>query len=238
MAREFSGTGQYLTYSGGLGITANDTIWMSFWFYPTSTATMQMFCIGTLGTGANRYSAAHVKPTGRAQQVAADGTTISWAGNQSITQNAWNHIIAEYSGTNLRAHRLNGGTRQTDTIVTITQDTAPNGIRIGASMTAGNLVIGRMAYCAIFAGSPTVQDATDLSGGGVIANAKHPTLAASAANLLAYWDLDGNDSPEPDGIGSADMVLTGSPIQAASPGIILPSGGGSTAVGNNFWWTF
>jgi hypothetical protein len=92
---------------------------------------------------------------------------------------------------------------------------------LAATLNVSAYLAGRLAYVAVFSGTPNAQDYIDLSGNGVAADAWHPTLTYSAANLIAYWDLDGNDSPEPDGVGSDDMILSGSPTQSTSPAIQL-----------------
>lgn len=224
MAREFSGTGQYLTHETGLGLAATGESWWGIlWVWLDNTsATRILFSIGFDGSSSSRKYVAWSTTNGI--EVVTAGNSPQRASSAFSTTGAWTPVLFEFVSNTSRAVTVGGGSRVLESTTAILFTEAPNQVRVAASHTASALHDGRLAYIGLFSGTPHANDFTDLLAGGVIANAKHPTLTHSAANLIAYWDLDGVDSPEPDGVGSNDLTLTGSPTQIASPGIILSEG--------------
>lgn len=239
MARTFSGTGQFLSLASGLSLAANDPVWLSAWFYLNSSANQVVFSLGRSGGNNNRRYVDVNGSNWRVVAVNGSGTSTT-AGSTAVSTGQWTHVLAEWGSGSSRGVTVNGGTTQTDA-TSNSLGTAPDQTRIGAhhtatASTASGILNGRVAYVAVFSGAPAAQDYIDLSGSGVEANALHPSLTTSAANLIAYWDLDGTASPEPDGVGSNDMVLTGSPTQSTSPSIQLTGGGGPAIILPQGWW--
>lgn len=222
MARDFSGSSQYLTLANGLSLIASSPMWLSGWFWIDTTSGSQvLFTLGVSGSVNNRRDLIWSGSAVATRSISSTGTTVSATDTSGYnTTGAWFHVIAEWGSTASRATTINGGTRVSNTTSSAIV-TAPDQTRMGSSHTGVSNFNGRAAYVALFSGTPAAGDFTDLSGSGVIANALHPSLTTSSANLIAYWDLDGTTSPEPDGIGSNDMVLNGALAQVASPGIIL-----------------
>jgi hypothetical protein len=234
MARTLNGSSQYLTVSSGLSLGANDPVWISMWGYRNnSSANYCYFSLGVSGSGVNRKFVSG-STTISATTTNNAGTGAAATSANSPTNATWFHILAEFGGAADRKITIHGGTTAPNT-TSNSLSVAPNILRVGATPSTTALLAGRVAYVGVFSGAPSAQDYIDLSGLGVEADALHPTLCGSAGNLLAYWDLDGTDSPEPDGIGSNDLTLVATPGSAASPliqlagspQIILPHGG---------WW--
>lgn len=233
MARTFNGSTQYLTLASALGLTAESQFWFSGWFWRDNLATATAaFSIGASGSNNGRRAISGT--AGWAAISTANGGSTQTTGAVTPSAGGWFHILGKWNGTASRDIALNGGTFQSNS--TASSGSTQNEIRIGAIHTGSQFLAGRAAYIAIYSGAPTTQEVTDLSGLGVPADALHPSLVA-ADRLLAYWDLDGTSDPEPDGVGSNDFTLVGSPGSAASPAIQLSAGGGGGALilPQGFW---
>jgi hypothetical protein len=235
MARTLNGSTQYLSLASGLSLGANDPVWISMWAYRNAAAGYCYASIGVSGASVNRKfitGATNITVT----TTTASSVSASADSGVSPANATWFHIIAEFGGASSRACTVNGGTRVENT-TTNSLSTAPDLVRVGATPAASALLAGRVAYVGVYSGAPSADERTWLSGLGVPGDAYAPNLVA-ADRLLAYWPIDGTDSPEPDDVGANDLVLTGSPTGSASPTILLtgdPSASGATPLASGWW---
>lgn len=217
MARDFSGSGQYLTIDSGLGLTANESFWISAWVWvDTLAAAHGIVGSGVSGTATNRRFLA-VQVTNGLVQASATATAITSTASSptGLTANTWYNIVGEWGSSTSRAASHSGGTRGTSSDSTFLL-AAPDRTRIAAYQagTVANPLNGRIAYPAIWRGVPTDSDRSALASG------LHP-MFVQPTNLIECLDITGATSPEPGRFGNA-FTLTGSPTQIEGPRIVFP----------------
>ena len=203
MARSFNNSNQYL-FLGTTPVTAVP-LTISCWFYPAATNdTYDAMFIKNAGD--DNYFGIYLNPTGASAVVGAVG---AFGGAEAIattsttfSASTWNHAAAVFTSASSRAAFLNGGGKGTDGTTG-----TPSGlleINIGG-YEAGPLfgpMNGRLAEIAIWNAALTDDEVLSLSK-GVSPLRVHPQ------NLVAYWPLYGNGSPEPNYVrNSTDLALT------------------------------
>lgn len=125
----------------------------------------------------------------------------------------WFHLCGICRGTADRSVYFNGGDRVDNSVVQ-----APNNIdrvSIGRFMdsTPAGTASGMIAHVVLW-NVALPDDEVALIGAG-----RHP-MAVHAANIVAYWNLDGDVDPEPDRTGKANnLTVSGSIKDALSPPI-------------------
>jgi hypothetical protein len=233
MARTYNGSSQYAYVDTGLSLGANDAIWVSLWLWMNnSAAAYGVFNIGISGS-TNHYR--RITTSGGTVLAGTGGAGTSSTASAAISGSSqWHHVLAEWGSATSRTVTVNGGTPGTNT-TNQPVGSAPSHIRLASTLNLSAYLAGRLAYVAIFSGTPDAQDYIDLSGSGVAADAWHPTLTYSAANLLAYWDLDGSASPEPDGVASNDLTLVNTPTGSTSPAIQLVAPSDDVVLAQGWW---
>lgn len=215
MAREFSGTGQYITLASGLGLGANDPCWMSGWFWvDVGTVTQVLFSLGVAGSGNDRRDVVYYLSSLNLAARSTNSATSNVYGTFPGT-GLWFHALAEWADASNRAFTVNGVGRTTE-LTTRIIGVAPNEVRIGATHTASSPLDGRAGHVGIFSGIPTA-DQRRAAALGI-----HPMLL-SPQTLLEGFDLDGRTSPER-GYKGGLLTLTGSPTYADAPRILRPHG--------------
>jgi hypothetical protein len=216
MARTYNGSSQYAyaDVADGLGITGNDPVWASFWFWPNSTAASYgVFNIGVSGS-TNHYR--RVTSGGGNVLGSSGGAGTNASASAALAGAAqWQHILAEWGGVTSRKIAVNNGTPGTNaTSINITS--APNHVRLAATLNLSAYMAGRLAWIGVFSGVPTDDQKAALAAGA------HPAVV-SPATLLDAWDKIGEGSTEGSWRGNA-LTLVNSPTRSDSPRIYLPRG--------------
>ena len=141
------------------------------------------------------------------------GIAVSSTGFSTGT---WHHAAATFTTTTARAAFIDGGSKGTNTSLIVVPSI--DRIRIGESADSdgGNNADGRIAEAAIY---NEVLDDAEIA---ILALGYSPLFVRRKA-LVAYWQIIGNLSPEPDYVGNFDLTLagdTGTPVKAAHTRII------------------
>jgi hypothetical protein len=130
--------------------------------------------------------------TGKLQLYAEEGTSVNFEGATSVSSDVWHHVAGVFASGNYRIY-LNGGTADGTnggTTVPSTLDRANIGTRV-YSGTAADYMLGDIAAVAWFNVALTEAEITALAGGA-------PPLRVRPGSLVGWWELHGDDSPEPD----------------------------------------
>lgn len=217
MARVFvSGSSQYLQVSSAVLTSAPLT--MACWGYSTTlTATGVLMSIND-SAGSHRFQisaegAAAGDPISAFAQAAGNGNAQT---TSSYPANTWFHAAGVFASSTSRASYLNGGNKGTNTT-----SVAPSGVNTTAlgtryaSGSRGLFLSGRVAHAAIWDDALTDDEILVLSTG-------MSPLLVRPVNLVAYWPLDGNTSPEIDIVGRYELTVTGA-TKGDSPRVFLPS---------------
>lgn len=227
MARDFSGTAQYLTLESGLGIGTNDAFWFSAWLWvDTLAASHGVFSLGVAGALDNRRTLSIDATTGVVNALSVSPSNSSFATSPTgLTANAWFNVVGEWANSSSRAASHSGGTRGTNAGIRA-MTLAPDRTRIATANPATpstSLLNGRIAYAAAWTGAPADSDRSALASG------LHP-MFVQPSTLVGCWDITGATSPEPGRFGNA-FTLTGSPTQIDGPRIVFPRGRSMVALG-------
>ena len=161
------------------------------------------------------------------------------ASTTGYTANTWFHAAGVVSASNARAAYINGGSKGTDATEEdplLVLDRTSIG-RLGDS-TPSQYFSGSIAEVAVWDIALTDNEIIVLSKG-------FSPLFVRPQNLVAYWPLIGNYSPETDIVGANNLTLTGTVVKANHPRIIYPSSPqirrfttAAAAAGGNDWPTF
>lgn len=158
----------------------------------------------------NQYTAG---PTGEAQSSSA------------YTANTWHHIVGTCASATSRAVFLDGGNKGTDTtnVGTVTGHDK-HSIGMARDGSPSGPTDGYIAEVAVW--NVVLSDAE----AAILALGYWPPYVRPA-NLLAYWPLLGNLSPEIDRVGRFDMTLVNTPTKAAHPRVIYPGSRFASSIG-------
>lgn len=185
---------------------------MACWFKLTTLAPAAQTLISIdAGDNVNRFMM-DVTSAGRVRAhvtAANQSNAASSAVSSTADVGNWHHACAVQATATSRDAYLNGGNKGSNTTsrTPIGLDTTLIGLFSGP----GNPVTdGDIAEAAIW--NVALSDAEV----ALLATGIGP-YAVQRANLVAYWPLLGQASPEPDKAGSFSMTLTGTPPQAAHP---------------------
>jgi hypothetical protein len=197
-------------------VISTEPITMACWFYSDDAAAVQTLI--SLGDGGANLGLWRLYADGgqandaiRAQKRddagAAIGTTATATG---YTVNKWHHAVARFTNASLRESFIDGVKSNANT--TTVSDPTPDIVSIGATKKSGaatDFMSGRIEMVGLWNVALSQADISALASGV-------PPAWVQGANLIHYWKLLGNDSPELDLIGSADLTLTGT-AKAADP---------------------
>lgn len=227
MSRDFNGSSQYAAYTSSAPVT-DAPFTIAGWFYATPTGSDVFFEItDSGGTNAGRVRI----------EVADDGWLTAGVNSNSgsasagdyVSTSQWVHVAMIVNTSSPYITVVTAGDwagRGTST----TQYTPVSLSRVQLGMryyygTPDNYYDGMLAHWAVWNSALSQAQIEGLHGGG--SSGDNP-LAVQAANLVAYWPLAGDASPEPDDKGSYDLTLTGSPTQGASdPTVDAPPSAGA-----------
>jgi hypothetical protein len=208
MARDFSGSGQYLKYSGGFGLAGADPIWVAFRAWADAIPSTILFQLG-VASNTNNRKAVSISSTAFSAFTVDNGGTLEIASHgSSVTTGQWYDIVAEMNGSGENAISVNG--TRTSAGRFSTASVAPNELSIGISNAGAGPLDGRLAWLGLWSGIPTAENRA-------AARILHPT-AVSPSTLIDAWDLNTSLI----GYKGTTLTATGSPTVVDSPSIILP----------------
>lgn len=218
MSRNFS-SGNYLEATLG-ALAAPTPMTIAAWCKPSATALGTMFSIGDSNTG--NYVALGSDGTGRVFLETATPNSDSFSVGTMGT-GTWRHAAGVTSSVTNHLAYLGGvaGTADTTSVNPTTLDRTT----IGALVQTGSRISpfsGAVAHCAIWNIALSAAEIAALAAG------RNP-LTIAKANLVGYWPVFGDSSPEPDFSGVAfPLPIGGTPTKGSDdPPVDAPPGAGS-----------
>jgi hypothetical protein len=222
MSRSFDGTDDHLTYSGAVvDATAIETtpISIALWIKRarSSAAAAERLVTAGVSGATNNLMAIGINTDNtvfcRSRSTGdADSTTVA-----TITDTTtWHLVVGVWASLTSRTVYLDG-TAATPNTTSRDPSVATNIFRVGASLDSGAPFTleyqGLIAYLTVWNTALTGGDVTSLynSGSGV-----DPTTIANG-NLVAHWDMTGDESPEVDDVGAFDLTVTGATFSTDNP---------------------
>ena len=207
----------------GNAILSGVPISVSIWVYPVSNANDQeLFSITDNSAGNSdairlecNFTSINVLQFNLRQ---GGGETTIPSGSSAPSTNTWSNVVGTIDGSKNQSTYLNGSL-----LGTVSTSNAPSALavtNIGAyvSNSGANIINpfdGRIAVVGVWNVALKAAEITSLSNGAL------PTTIRSAS-LVAYWPMDGLQSPEPDFAGTRkNMTLSGTPALAAGPPVML-----------------
>lgn len=221
MARDFNGSTQLL-YANTM-VTAYP-LTMACWFNSDSVAVQQflMAVVNWVGGAAGDYFGLEACGVVAGDPVRASvyqtGVAYSPADTTAAyTAGTWYHACGVYASATSRAAYLNGANK--GTVATNVTPISLGVVSIGTAYRSDTPAVftdGRIAEAAIWGAALTDAEVA------VLAQGVSPLLVRPA-DLLAYWPLLGNTSPEIDLVGGFGLTLSASaPTKADHPRVRCP----------------
>lgn len=206
MARLFDdASSEYLWFNGA--VITSEPITMSCWFNSNDiTANQTLISLGNNGAQGVWRLAAMGGVGGdpvRAQKQSDAGATAQADTTTGFSANTWHHACAVFNSNTSRSAYLDGGSAATNT-TSVTDPTA-DFTAVGTMLrsAATQFMSGRQADAAIWNVALTQSEIQALSKG-------FPAHLIRPQNLVAYWPLNGLQSPEVDLSGNANnLTLVG-----------------------------
>ena len=212
MARQFSGSGQYLTRSGS-PVTA-EPFTLACW-YVTSSATADQALI-SLAPNSGNYHLLALGGTAGGDPVSAvsfDGSAGVAEATAAFSTGVWQQACGVFAATNDRRVYMNGGNEGTDTTDISVGTLTTARIGYSADSSPQYYLAGNVAEAAIWNVALAQAEITML-GIGV------SPLLIRPASLVAYWPLI--QSEDQDRVGGYHMTPVGSPTVATHPLAVKP----------------
>lgn len=216
MSRSFTGSSsQYLNL--GSAVVSGPPFTIAAWFYleNSSHTFYSMPSIhNSSTTDAGNYHALEVDSSAvyaESKVLAADvGNYATSSAAPSI--GAWQHACGVFSATNSRAAYLNGGNKGTNAGTFAPTVNMTDIGRLRAFAASPIYGTGRVAEVAIWDAALTDEEVASLAKGFA------PHLIRPG-NLVSYWPLLGNTSPEIDIISANGLTLVNAPTKIEHPPI-------------------
>jgi hypothetical protein len=200
MARSFNGSSDHIDLSTSNTLNPTPSYSMSAWFIcPFVNAYNPVLAKGGAGNGFNLY----VK-SNKTLAVYSGGTSYDGTGSQ-VCGTGWNHVAVTINSTSLViVSYLNGVVDFTSSGAFNTNDgNGTKALEIGGDGGGGHLYGGTIADVAVWNAVLSSAEVIALSKG-----ARPHTIRP--LSLVAFWPLDGLQSPEPDLSGGVfNGTLTG-----------------------------
>lgn len=203
MARKFNGTDRKLVNANpavtGVPLT------LAAWFNSSSAADNQAIVgiCDILGNTNNFLLRAGGAVAGDPVQAIAQATAASGiaASTTGYTTNQWTHACAVFRSATSRDAYIDGGSKGSETTSATPAGLDRTSIGVRESLAPAAFFNGDLQEAAIWN-----VDLTDAEV-ALLATGVQPTMVR-AESLVAYWPIFGDDSPEPDEIGTFDLTVT------------------------------
>lgn len=225
MSRSLTAASSHYLYSDA--ITAQITAYpftLAIWFRPVGVS--GNFCLLSFGD---------VGGTAQWLRIQQDNTTLSCSVRNPTTVNStptvntcdagnWHHACGVFRAANdweifLNGDTVNSGVNTSSMAMPSNLDRTGIGTLIRSTNT--NFFNGLLAYAAIWNVALSDAEVIGLAGGD------NP-LAVQNANLVGYWPLTSNASPEPDDKNDYDMTVSGATYSSENPSVDAPPSGAET----------
>lgn len=212
MSRLFSTTSDHLDVAS---VSVSDVpITISAWVHLTNTGYSNNFaCIGESGTGNNQY---WIGTNGSGQFTVNERDTVTSTANLGIGVNDilanWYLVVGVF--TNHSSRNIYSMGSSTGSSSAARTASGVNSIRISGdtNATPSNPAKARIAHVAIW---NTALSASQIDSLKYL----YPNQVA-VGNLVNYWPLTNNQSPEPDyGSGNLPLTVTGTTFSTDNPNI-------------------
>lgn len=182
---------------------------LACWYRPVAVnVDYILMLLGAADTTANYFSMYHFSGNNVVAQTGGPSDATFAISSTGTSADVWTHACAVFAGDDLRCAYVNGASKGSDPTSKV-----PDGINrtlLGAryvSPGVKNLFLnGDIAEAAIWNAALTDDQVASLvvaPGVGIYPSDVRPE------SLAAYWRLLGDDSPEPDEIGSNDLTVSG-----------------------------
>lgn len=218
MSRDFNGTADWLRAASAPGVTGMP-LSIAAWFNPDNVTTSGFLVAVHLDNNDSyglRASGATAGDPVTAIQVAG-GVSASAVSSTGYTAGSWHHACAVFTSSTLRAAYRNGASKGTN--ATANAPAASTGVTVGGNgvpTTPTALFPGLIAEIGVW--NVALSDAEV----ALLATGELPSFVRPD-DLVAYWPLIGNTSPEVDLVDGVNLTISGSPAAAAHPTMIVRS---------------
>lgn len=220
MARDFSGTAQYLRVDATPVTAAPLT--MACWVYWDSLPTRsQAFVVSASGSASNQFSLGN-NSFNAELRISAGGSNTNVTGTTTLVTGRWYHVCGVFRSSTDRELYINGVSDATNT--TSRTPASIGAITIGANGAGSNETDGKIAEVGLWNVSLSTTEIASLAAG-------YSPRFIRPDKLLCYWPILGWNSPEPCWNNPTyNLTVTGA-TQYQHPRIINPwqKGGRSTA---------
>ena len=202
MAHQFTRTSS-MSLTGTNPISGATPLTMACWTNLVSIGSPDQLVMGLFNNGVNNLNAQVIvyNNTGNTFDARTyDGSSNSSSNGAFAVQNVWVHVAAVFAAANSRTIYVNGSSGGANT--TSRTPTGINSVAIGGAIdsTPDRYLGGKVMEAAIWDAALTAAEILEL------ALAMAPP-AVRPGNLVSYWPLHGNNSPEPDLVGGFNLTL-------------------------------
>lgn len=210
-SRQFDGANDDLSLASAMSLAVPLTL--AAWVRvdnATPANTPVILSVGTSGQLNQRWTL-EIDTNGAARATArTTGSDFATTSTTFPDTTAFHLLVATFTSSTARAAYIDGGSKGTDTA-----SRAPSGMnqtRLGLNHEGSNDFAGYIAHAGIWNIALSDSDVTALwnSGNGTAFG------NVQGANLVAYWKLNANTSPEEDEVGANDLTVTGATFSANS----------------------
>lgn len=199
MARQLDGVDDKVETTT-LPSTAVDDITMGGWFYYDSLATDAEVCLYNGNNASNGYGL--YRPAGGNMDLLLGGVAIAGIGG-AISASVWTHLVLRRSGGTWQIYK--DGATLGSTIGTAPNAPSGGGFTVGDSAQRDAFNLQKRAAEVFFAGAAISTNTIAALAGGAL-----PSDAIAKEDLLLYWPLWGDASPEPNLVaGGTSGTVTG-----------------------------
>lgn len=214
MSRSFDGATTSLDNTTASPATAAP-LSISVWFKPAAISTTQTL-VGLNTTGGGNHQFELVMDSTNVIQAQARDTGASQAATTgSVNNGVWNFAGAVFTDVTHRFAYLNG--EYAGGVGTTRTPSGVNEIRVGKSRSGGaafnQFANGLIAYVVVWDVALSQANLDSLYNGGAGVD---PTTI-QGANIVAIYDLTGNESPEVDDDGALDLTVTAATFSSDNP---------------------
>lgn len=217
MARRFTAASSQCLFVNSLPVSGYPFT-MGVWFRATNASTRRFVMgLGTSNTERHSLDINTNSSTGVVSAISQSGATAGTAQTTAVhAANTWNLIVGVFAASNSRSVTLNGIGKVTNT-TTVTPSLGSR-LVVGTIAEMGSFFMdGDLAFPFIYNVALSDDDVSQLAAGF------HPQQIRPSS-LAFFSNLAQGASPEPDNwSGAYPLTVTGSPVLAEDPRIILPS---------------
>jgi hypothetical protein len=200
---------------------------ISLWFYPVAT-NVTYDAVFLRDTGGTPYLGIYLNATGASAKVGATDNEITAETTTTYSAGTWNHAAGTFTDVTTRSAYLNGGGKATNVTpsggVSSIQEVLIGGYF--ADPTLFGPMNGRLAEVGIWNVVLTDDEVLALSEGV-------SPLRVRSQNLVSYWPLYGNGSPEPNysqNSTNRSLTLNNAPTQVDHPPVMSLFAGRSSNI--------